>query len=303
MNRDGRGGPPPTRRQKRRGIQRFLRYAALWPLLQLLGLLPRPLARGLADFYAALVYRFASRLRVRALRHLELAYPEWTGEQRAAVAKGAFRWVGRTGVDFLRLGSAAQRDRFRNVRVEGEEHLQSMRPDRGVVVITAHFGNWEVLGSWLGFRGHPIRALYEPIRERRLDVLVRNTRSRGGVISTSTLETRALVRALRDAEWIGVLVDRVPRGASVVCRFFGRECQVAPGVARLARAGRALVLPAGLWEDANGRWIVRFWPPVEVPASPEGDAGFLARLTEWSEELVRIAPSQWPWFDDRWKRR
>lgn len=249
------------------------------------------------------------RLRRRTARNLLLAFPAATGPWIGRTMRGVFRWVGRAGADFLHLGRIGS-SALASIEIEGSAHWDAARAcGRGVVLATGHLGNWEVLGAWLAALGMPVWVIYHPFREQRLDRFVRGRRERAGVcgIPADGTSLRAL-RVLQRGGILGILIDLVPRGESVTCIFFGRECRAAPGPARLALAAGAPIVPACL-VYRQGRMRVRFEAaidPAEIPAGAEPAAvvgEITQRLARVLEDWIRESPEQWPWFYDRWKVR
>lgn len=306
--------------QKR--FKRFLRFAALWPLLALLEVLPRPMARETGAIYGRLAYALLPRLR-RTCREQRTLIGQWPSRDLGGASttadlpevplaeaghfdRAVFEWIGRTAVDFLRLGR--DREPFENPRISGLEHLVAAESSgRPVLVATAHFGSWELLGSWLARRSRGVAVLYHPFSEGRLDRRVSTIRRRAGIglipVGRSALPIR---RALEAGTLVGVLLDRVPRGVGVESSFFGRPCRTDPGTARLALLTEALVLVAAMWEDRPGEYRIRFWPAIESQ-NYRGDAEAVPKLVELLdrcvEEMIVEAPTQWPWFYPRWKIR
>ena len=296
----------------RRGLailRRFLRYWLLRFVLLPLAVLPPRAARVVGEACGVVAWVLLPRLRRRAARNLLLAFPAATGAWIGRTTRGVFRWVGRAGADFLRLGrigSSAQAI----IEIEGIAHWDAARAcGRGVVLATGHLGNWEVLGAWLAALGMPVWVIYHPFREERLDRFVRGRRERAGVRGIPADGTsRRAWRVLRRGEILGILIDLVPRGESVTCIFFGRECRAAPGPARLALAAGAPIVPACL-VYRHGRMRVRFEAaidPAEIPAGTDPAAAvgeITQRLARVLEDWIRESPEQWPWFHDRWKIR
>lgn len=303
-------GPAP-RRMARKRVKRALRAFGLWPWLLPLGLLPRPLARRLGAFYGDLARRLLGRERRRAERHLTLALPELPEPERARILRESFRSIGWLAVDFLWIARGRGAALLEGIAVEGIEHLEATeRSGRGTLLVTAHFGNWELLAVFLARRGRRLHVLYHPFDEVRLDRFVRRARERAGVHPIAADRPRPALAALRAGELVGVLVDRRPHDAGVADTFFARPCRTATGVARLGLRTGALVLCAGLWEDPASGYRIRFWPPrdlSEVPAGAGDEADRVAAVCRWAtarvEEMVRVAPERWPWFYDRWKVR
>ncbi|MEZ4651797.1 MAG: hypothetical protein R3E97_23970 [Candidatus Eisenbacteria bacterium] len=312
---EGQARPSPhwTKRWKRQ-TRRALRFVLLAPLLLPLGYLPRSLARRIGAAYGHVARVSLPREVRRAERHLTIAFPDASPAERTRLLRETFVSIGLLAVDFLRIGRGKGEDLLRGLEVEGLEHLEaSERSGRGTILVTAHFGNWELLAVYLARRGRTLHVLYHPFEEKRLERFVRRVRDRAGIRSVSADRPGPALRALRQGELVGVLVDRIPHGG-VRCDFFGRECRTAEGAARLGLRTGALVLCAALWEDDSARYRARFWPPMELaelPKLPKGEEGpegaeverLSRHFTRWTEELVRMAPTRWPWFYDRWKVR
>jgi Kdo2-lipid IVA lauroyltransferase/acyltransferase len=290
-------------------FRRFLRFWLLRIILLPLVVLPPRAARGVGMACGTVAWHLLPRLRRRTLRHLRVAYPAATNIWIRRTAHGVFRWVGRAGADFLHVGRINDAT-LATIEIEGMAHWDAaLRRGKGVILVTGHFGNWEVLGAWLAALGLPIWVIYHPFREERLDRFVRGRRERAGVrgIPAGGPSLRAL-RALRRGEILGILIDRVPRGDSVACMFFGRECRAAPGPARLALAAGAPLVPACLTYRRGGM-RVRFETPID-PAEFSTGADPAAAVREITQRLARVledwireSPEQWPWFHDRWKVR
>lgn len=296
-------------RAGRAGFRRFLRYWSLRLILLPIAVLPPRAARRASGLYGWIAWRVLAGLRRRTRARLRLAFPDKRAEWVERTGRGVFLWVGRAGADFLHLDRLDQLDLGR-IEIEGQGYWESVRgAGRGVIVVTGHLGNWELLGGWLAASGATVRVLYHPFREKRLERFVRSRRTRVGVhgISAEGTSLRAL-RALRRGEILGILIDRVPRGEAVTCRFFGRECQATPGPVRLARAARVPILPASLVYRRGGVRI-RFEAPIApeefVDPAPAGATveEITRRLTRTLEDWIRESPEQWPWFDDRWRIR
>lgn len=286
-----------------KAYQRFLRsYGLLLVLLPLL-VLPSGMARALGALYGELAHWLLPRMRRRSHRHLSSAFPEWPAERVRRTARGVPVWIGRAGADFLHLGGRRADPLLRRIEADGWEHWRAaVGTGRGVIAVTGHFGNWELLGAWLVRLGSDVTVLYHPFHEERLDRWVLRRRQSAGVrpLSAERVGPEAL-RRLRRGGVLGVLIDRVPRGPGVSCRFFGRECRAASGPARLARAAGAPIVPVMLRYEGRG-YRARFEPPVRVEHETDVE-DVTRRLAAVLEGWIREAPEQWPWFEDRWKSR
>lgn len=288
-------------------MRRPLRYAALSLALSPLLLLPRRAARRVGEFYGAAAHALLPGLRRRSREHLQAAFPSWPPGQVRQVARAVPRWIGRTGVDFLRLDHPDTDRLLREVTVEGLVHCRdALASGRGAIVVTGHFGNWELLAAWLARVGPPMRVFYHEFTEKRLNALVwrrRNAAGVAGLVGRSAV--REAARSLDRGEIVGVLIDLIPRGRGVPVHFFGRPCLAAPQAALLAQRTGAPLLPAALWWNGHGGYRARFAPPLRS-GTDEGTlqervVRLTRSLTAVLEEQIREAPEQWPWFYERWR--
>ncbi len=301
-----------------KALKRLLRYALLSVVLHPLRMWPLRSGLRAGELYGELAWMLAPGLRRRTLRNLAAAFPDWPEPRRVRTARAVFRWVGRTGCEFLHLGGPDQAGLLARIRVEGGDFwTEAVSAGRGVVLVTGHLGNWELLGAWVATLGQPFAVLYHPFEEERLDRLVRSRRERAGVSGIpAERAARPVLRILRRGGVIGILTDRVPRGPAVACRFFGMECRTTAGPAWFAVRSGAALLPVSLIREPGGGFRLRFERPLRPQRlRPEeirhGErereeavvAALTRRLTWILEEQIREAPEQWPWFHHRWKIR
>ncbi len=229
---------------------------------------PRPLAERLARFYARLLDLGAPRLRRTAMRNLEMALPETTLAQRRRIADGVFRSIARLLISFARI------PRIRNemdswIRLEGIENFEAgRRRGKGVILSTAHLGNWEMGALAHGILSAPMHVVVRPLDNPRLDELVARLRalSRQPRHREEATFARGILKALAANEAVGILIDQnTSADEGVFTDFFGIPACVNPGIARIAAHSGASVIPAfALWSDAERRYVVRYYPPVEI---------------------------------------
>jgi KDO2-lipid IV(A) lauroyltransferase len=239
----------------------------------------RGLARGLA--------RLAFALRVPARRRLEANLRRLGGPDRAEAAsraREAFEHFAISVVDFLRLSRLGPEGVAREVEVLGSEHLDAARRSgRGVILLSAHVGNWEWGAAFLSAIGKPVRVAAREQRGRALEAFFARRREQHGVSRLAGQPLwLAAARALRRREWVALMGDRDGgRGAVSVCAWS----------AALARRTGALILPAVMLHRPGGGYQACF----EAPISPRECAGGGYR------EVVRLLldrhPGQWLGFE------
>jgi len=255
-------------------------------------------------FYAKLLDLGVPRLRRIAMRNLELAYPEKTQAERADIVAGVFRSIGRLLAAFARFAQLDRSNIERWIGYEGlENYRQAKQQGRGVLVATAHLGNWELSAFAHGWLTEPMNIVIRPLDNPRIDRLVEERRSLSGNRLIEKWDSaRSIFRALHDNEAVGVLIDQntsSQEGAFV--DFFGVPACANTALVRLAaRTGAAVIPGFALWSPDQRRYVLRFYPQIPITGDVQRDT---QALHAGLENVVRDYPDQWLWIHRRWKTR
>jgi KDO2-lipid IV(A) lauroyltransferase len=277
-------------------IQYLLARLVLWSLAH------SPPALG--TFYAKLLDLAMPRLRRVAMRNLELAYPEKTRAERNVIAAEVFRSIGRLLYAFARFRQMTAGNISDWIRYEGLEHFtEAKKAGRGVLFATAHLGNWELSAFAHGLMTEPMHVVIRPLDNPRIDRMVEGRRRLSGNHLIEKWDgARAILRALQQNEAVGILIDQntsLQEGAFV--NFFGIPACANTAFAKIAaRTGAAVIPGFALWCPQEGRYVLRFYPPVEMTGEPVEDT---RRLHAVLEAVIREHPGQWLWIHRRWKTR
>jgi KDO2-lipid IV(A) lauroyltransferase len=288
----------------------YVGFRAAWALLHLvpLGVLRRGLEA--AGHMAWLVDR---KHREVVAANLRTAFPEWSYAARTNVERKAFANWGRIAAELVHFErSAAKRGRGDpTIRALAAASDPLLAGGRGLLVLTAHTGNFEFLARlWGRATGVEIAVFHRVMRNRRIDDFVRRERS---ACSFRVLGRGVTVReALRILARGGVFVvpldqNQLP-GRGIFVDLFGRPACTTTLLARLALASGATVLPVfAVWK--NGDTVAEIGAPIETPSDAGGrEKGTVVRAlteryTREIERVVRAHPSQWNWAHRRWKTR
>ena len=294
----------PTRKR----LKRLLRYAAVRLALGLVAMIPLRLAARLGELFGALAFRFARRERARALESIAFAFPEKSVADREVLARACFRHLGRAAFE---LGCIDQLDASLSAWVEwpaADRRVleQALARRKGVVFVSAHVGNWELLARRVSLAGFPCQTIARETTDPRLTALVERFRSASGLKSIWRGQDGAakqMLRALKAGEILGLLIDQDTKVQSVFVPFFGRLASTPRAAADLAlRTGAPIVL-GFCQRGAAGTYRVTM---REVAAPEGGDregaaVALTGTLTAGIEAAIRAAPEQWVWMHRRWK--
>ena len=293
----------------RHRLRHRLEYLAVASLLKLLGWLPHGVARGVSAVLAVLSYWLWPRLRKVGFFNLRLAFPEWSNRRRRQVLFGLFRSFGRTLADFAHFPSWDRGNIERLVIYDGfENYAQARDQGKGVLFLTAHFGNWELSSFAHGVYGYPLNFIVREMDNPLIDALINRYRClSGGRAIEKRDSAREVLRAFQRGEDVGILVDQNMLAADgVFVDFFGRPACTTPGPARLARkVGVPVVLGLVIWDAKIKKYRLRFDPVAWIKRDDPEEEVLVntANFTRLIEEYVRRYPDQWLWVHRRWKTR
>lgn len=290
-------------------LRHRVEYLAFRLLRGTLQLLPEGVALGLGS---ALGWLAGSVLRIRrgvVDENLARAFPERDGAWRRRVAAASYRHLGRESVAIFRLAGTTPEAVRAATRVEGLPELEAVLAEgKGVVVVTAHLGNWEMGGAAVAARGVPVDAVVQLQRNRRFDEDLRETRARLGLrVIAKQAAPREILRSLREGRLAALVADQNVRRAGIFVDFFGVPAATAKGPALFSlRTGAPLWAGVALRTGAaEPRYRIVLKPvQAELTGDPEEDTLRLTRAhTALLEGWVREAPEQYFWQHKRWKTR
>ncbi|GAA0559861.1 lysophospholipid acyltransferase family protein [Rhizomicrobium electricum] len=240
-----------------------------------------------------------------ARQNLKQAYPDKSPEEIDAIVLKVCENLGRVVGEYPHLDKLSVGPGGR-IEVEGAEHgYDAVARNKGVMLISGHFANWEVLvltGNKLGYEGGFV---YRPPNNPYVANWISRQRGKLGPteqITKGAKGTRRIFTLLRRGKCIYMLVDqKTYEGVGVP--YFGREALTTPAPASLAlKLGSALV-PVACRRTEGAHFKVTIYPALEIAQQSDGDAdveALTAEITARVEAMVREDPTQWLWTHRRW---
>ncbi len=301
--------PPVTARHR-------LEYAAARTFAGLVALLPLGVAYVLARWAGSLAHLIDARHRRIARSNLRQRLTTPDGDplperEVRRIARASFRHLAMNALEMLVLEREMKRRGFDAlVHTEGLHHLQdAVKRGPGTILVTAHLGNWEIMGATCSHIGVKGTAVFRPLDNPLLDRWVRTLRSSS--LSQDVVPkkgaVRGLLRGLKRGRVAGVLIDQDARRHGIFVPFFGVPASTTPTPAELAiRTGTDIITGFAVRTGPGFRYHEWFEPPVEVAPSGDREADVQRIMTELNRRLeaaIRQAPEQWLWAHRRWKTR
>ena len=302
---------PPITEIKLNWAQRFT-FWGLVALTHLLSLIPDFVLYPLGIAGGCLAFVLDRRHVRIGTRNLEIAFPERSPSERRRILRASYVNIGRSVADYIRLGGFFYK-RFRRTvawdRYPYWEEVHRRYPGKGGLVLSAHFGNFELLAIAYAMRGHEIELVHHTQRFLAGDALMTFVRARAGVsIIRKHAAARPVLKALRADRLVGIPFDQNAKGnEAVFVPFFSELAATSSALARLVAISGAPVIPVFIVRE-RGRLRHRIEILDEIPEQRSGDpaadiAENTRRYVRVIEDIVRRYPEQFLWTHRRYRTR
>jgi Kdo2-lipid IVA lauroyltransferase/acyltransferase len=300
---------PEARPPLRKRWKRALRTRLIQALVAVLGLLPLRWASDLGAALGSLAGALAFSERRKALASLAIAFPERTDAERRALARACFRHLGRCAQEAVCIRQLdRQLDAWVDWPAASRAVLEAaLARGKGVIFVSGHVGHWELLARRVALAGYPSQTIAKETSDPGLTALVERFRASGrlkAIWRGRPGAAKQMLRALKQGEILGLLIDQDTAVQSLFVPFFGVPARTPRAAADLAlRTGAAVVL--GFCQRVAPRRSRLRLQEVPLPAA-EGEAAALAltaTLSRGIEDAIREFPEQWVWMHQRWKSK
>jgi len=285
-------------------------YAAVRSAVCVIQAMPDAVALGFANFLAAVAYRVNKRHRNVAVENLTFAFPEKTPAEIDQLVRECYRHFATLVVEIALLPKKLRVENWRRYAslVGGDKILTALLEDRPVLIVTAHFGNWEMAGFALGLFGFKTHAIARVLDNPHLERFFKQFRQRTGQsIIAKKDEFDRLLDTLQAGGKVATLGDQDAGSRGVFVNFFNRPASAHKAVALLAMQADAVMLVIGVprvQEGANWHYHIvceDVIDPREYATQGNAVKAITQRYHDSLERLIRRYPEQYFWLHRRWK--
>ncbi|NPA11417.1 MAG: lysophospholipid acyltransferase family protein [Epsilonproteobacteria bacterium] len=232
-------------------------------------------------------------------KNLDIAFPQLSKKEKTQIAKDTYKNFLKFFEDVVDIDKNPAK--LEEIEIINETFfLDSLKQNRPVILMTAHFGNWELAPRLISKKyNQPMGVVMREIENPQINAFFKKIRANELIkLINKKKGAKEIIRAIKEKRVIGILIDQhtVNKQAPVV-KFF-KPVTFNPAISKLAKATGAIVIPAFVYKN-NGGYALEFQTPKEF----EGD---IKSFTQWQastiEEMIKKHPSQYYWFHNRWKR-
>jgi len=220
------------------------------------------------------------------------------------ITKRVYQNMAQTFVEILSLTKVSKKYIDSYVEVINLERMEkAVQSSRGIILLTGHFGNWELANLAGALHGYPIMILAREQKMKRLNELLNTLReSKGCKVIRKGITTRNILKALYDKQVVGILADQDAGKQGVFLDFFGRPASTPPGAMAFAKKADAVVIPNFIVRVNGPHHKLFLEERIDFRDSPNADiVTKLQKYISILEKYVRMYPDQWLWLHKRWK--
>ncbi len=303
--------PKPSRAKKRRPFVDYAAYLGVRIVVCLAQMMSISLAYRVADLLAGLLYRIDRRHRLVALENLEHAFgDQYSSAEREALVFGVYRHILRMIMEMLQIPRLLNVQTWRRyIQLQGHEKVIERLLDdrRPLILLSGHYGNWEMAGYLFGAFGFPPNAVARVLDNPYLERFLRKFRERTGQrMIAKRGGSEQMVEVLQNGGVLSMLADQDAGPKGVFVDFFGRPASTFKAIALLAIEFNAPIVVGGARRIGNQFQFELVMEEIIEPAvdlSPDQVRVLTERYTAALERLIRRDPSQYFWLHRRWKHQ
>ncbi len=284
-------------------------YKLIKLIIKMFGIIPRSVLKFISDALGIVWYKIDKRHRNVVVDNIQSAYPDkYTRSQAHAFARKNFKHVAGILFEVIWSYSKKKTDLQKYFSLKGLEHYAAGRDKgKGVILLTCHMGNFELMVPAFSKVGDHANILYRRLDFKPLDRIVSELRQRFGftVIPIRNASGK-VIQILRNGGNVATLLDQnVDWYKGVFVNYFGRPACTNNGLAKLVMNTRAAVVPVFIMKE-KGNFVFEFLP--EIPVQVTGDnikdiENNTQNFVSVIESMVRRCPEQYFWVHNRWKTK
>ena len=289
-----------------------LQYITLKIFVWVFSFLPNKTVYKLLKWIGQLFFRYEKRRSTLTKKNLKLAFLQKSDEEIEKLAKKAYENIAITIAEIiLMINDKLDYESLMNNKEEALEKLKLYTKDakNGVVIITAHFSNWEYAAQFLPRNGYPVVAVgregNNKLIEKNFTTPFRERFGNKNIYKKAAMLN--IIKALKNSKNVGLLIDQKSGGkSSMKAKFFGKDADTTTSIATLKLKYNPIILPIFMPRGKDGKYTPLILEPVEYIAEEEPYKEkkislMTQRYNDIFEEVIREYPEQWFWMHNRWR--
>ncbi len=272
--------------------------------LKVISRFPLSFLQFLASCIAILLYSFNSSLKRITGINLKLAYPELDETAYQALLKKSLKSQCMTYIESIKCWGMPPEYSLNQIKnIYGEQHLtEALANKKGVIVVIAHLGCWELLNAWLNLHASPM-IMYKPNKHKAVDRFMLEARQRlnATLVPTDENGVRAIFKHLKQGGLTVILPDHLPKASGgIYSEFFGQKTLSTTLVSKLASKTQCNIVGLSCIRDETSGFNVYCSPLSDQILSKDLQTS-VDSLNQNLESMINVAPEQYVWSYKRFR--
>jgi len=271
---------------------------------------PRFIMDAILNFFTFLVYKLDSRHRKIARVNLDLAYEDkMSEEEKRRITKKCYKNLLYNMRGFVENQDISQEALLSKVKIHNEHFYNEIKKEgKGIIFLTAHYGNWELLPLCIGARYGKIWGVGRNLDSPKMNEVLQKNRNQFNVHMLEKMGAiRGLLKALKNDENVGLLVDQnTSEKEGILINFFGKPARHTPSAALIARKTGATILPAFITTSDYKTYDITFYEPIKTEKTENNEEDIKKSVqaqANITQKAIEKKPDEWFWLHRRWKNQ
>ena len=234
-------------------------------------------------------------------KNLDIAFPEKSKEEKTKIAKNTYKNFLTFFEDITEFRKNPQK--FENINIRGEEYLKkALNSNKPIILMTAHFGNWELMPKIVSKKYHlKLAVIMREIENEKINKFFKKIRGNEDIkLINRRKSAKEIIKAIKkEKRLLGILIDQYTRNENAPKINFFKKTVFNPAISKLSKTLDAIVLPIFFYKDNN--YTLEF----KTPKTFDKEKDTIDTFTQWQvniiEEMIKKYPDQYYWFHNRWK--
>ncbi len=266
---------------------------------------PLKIGYRLAIFFSDVHYLFAGKDRRSVTGNLKAIFPQKSGKEIAAIRIWMFRNFAKYLVDFFRFQNLDKEYIRSNIKIENIDYFdQALKKGKGVIILTAHLGNWELGGVVIALLGYPLWAVVLPHRHQQVNKFFNFQRESKGIgIIELGKAVRLSLNVLKQNKALALVGDRDFTETGIALDFFGKPTLFPEGPAAFALKTGAAIVPGFMFRNRDDTFTLKIEKPLEFVATGDkiqDETQIILKYKGIFEDYIKRFPDQWYMFRQFW---
>jgi len=272
--------------------------------------LPSFLLEPMLNFIAFLFYIFDKKHRRIIRVNLDLAYEDKMSEkEKERITKECYKNLVHYMADFIKNQGISKEELAKKVTFKNEHILKdAMKKYKHIILITAHYGNWELIPLSLAAFFAPLTGVGRVLDTKALNKILQKNREQFDIkMLDKEGAMKGMIKTLKSGRLLGLLVDQnTADKEGVLIEFFGKKARQTHSTALLARKMDAPIIPAFITTNDRKKFLITFYDPIYTAKTADSEKDIIDSTQKQAaaiEKAIRQKPDEWFWFHKRWKNQ